>query len=126
MRQLWTSQCLFYQAVSDCCLKWIGILKPPSQNTGGKFILFCIQHKKLSIKLLNIAVKIYCISFIKSKNLNIHSSPHLEVLLCGPEAGLWEKKKKKNYEMLFEMVHQKLRFFYSSTVTQFVDNWQIY
>jgi hypothetical protein len=58
MRQLINSQGLFYQAVSDCCLMWLGILNPPSQNTSAKFILFCIQHKKLSIKLLYIAVMI--------------------------------------------------------------------
>lgn len=125
-RQLWNSQCLFYQAVSDCCLKWLGILKPPSQNTGGKFILFCIQHKKLSIKLLNIAVKIYCISFVKSKTLNISVNPLI------PSFGsfiVWSRSwplKKNIWNTIWNGSSKVKIFFYSATVTQFVNNWQMY
>lgn len=126
MRQLWNSQCLFYQEASDCCLLWIWILKPSSQNTGGKFFLFCIQHKKLSIKLLNIAVKIHCITFVKSENLNIHVNPLI------PSFGrfiVWSRSWSLETKNLWNSIWNgsfKVRIFCSSTVTQFVNNWQIY
>ena len=125
MRQLWNNQCLFYPAASDCCLKWIGILKSPSGNTGGKFILFCIQHEKLSIKLLNIAVKIYCITFVKSENLNISVNPLIP--LFGSFI-VWSRSWPLKTKIMkdFWNSSSKVKIFYSSTVTQFVNNWQIY